>query len=188
MPPSEQILATGHGYRITRTDRVSFERPDPHGSTLGAWITLGVGALGGLVALALLAQSFGNPAKRGDLIGGTLVLGTIGVIAFFLGRRALRRALLIRTRLGPRLFVDTTALRNEQGDELAPRDQLKLRVRIDLTDGMGGFRWARILYLCWPAQRSSRALLLAVPIFKTYDKRELVQLQQTLAEALRAPV
>jgi hypothetical protein len=180
MPPSEQILASGRGYRILKSDRLVFERP-ADGAPLVAWIGLGVSFLAGLVALGLVARAASNASERGDLIGGVLILVALAVVSFIVGRRALRRTLRARERAGPRLILDDSSLRNEQGDELAPRGKVRLRTNIDFTDGMGGFRWARVLSLCWPDAGLPRSLPMSVPIFRTYDKGELHKLRQALA-------
>jgi hypothetical protein len=72
MPPSEQVLANDHGFRIQQTpDKVFFERPPATISPLLAWIPLGVGFLAFFVGIALFASSFSDPEARADLRTGT---------------------------------------------------------------------------------------------------------------------
>jgi membrane protein implicated in regulation of membrane protease activity len=174
MPPSEQVLANDHGFRIQQTpDKVFFERPPATISPLLAWIPLGVGFLAFFVGIALFASSFSDPEARADLRTGAVLLWGGAVLAFFAGRRALRRLALDQKKAGAQLLLDDAALRNLRGEVLAERAQLSTRTRIDLTDGMGGFRWARVVYLCWPQGE--------VVIFRSYEKRAVQGLCQALA-------
>ena len=171
--PSEHLLASDHGFRIFQADQdLVFERPAGATSPLSAWIPLGISFLGILVGTSLIAQSFSDAEARADLRTGSVLLFLLSGLAFALGRRAYRRLRIEQEQAGVRLRLDATALRNDRGEQLAARDGLRIRTRIDLTDGMGGFRWARVLYLCWPQGD--------VPIFRSYDKAQVQKLASDL--------
>ena len=179
MPPSQPTrslaLADDHGFRIQQTDdKLVFERPAAAISSLVAWLPLGLGFMGILVGLALFSGSFSDAEARADLRTGAVLLWALSALALAIGRRAYRRVKLDREKAGLQLFLDAQALRNDRGDVLASRDQLSTRTRIDLTDGMGGFRWARVVYLCWPQGE--------VAIFRSYEKRSVQGLCQALSE------
>lgn len=174
MPPSEHVLAHDHGFRIQKfDDKILFERPAGAASPLLAWLPLGLGFMGTLVGLALFSGSFSDAEARADLRTGAVLLWAFSALAFAIGRRGYRRLKLDREQAGAQLCLDDSALRNHRGDALASRTQLTTRTRIDLTDGMGGFRWARVVYLCWPGGE--------VAIFRSYEKRIVRELGQALA-------
>lgn len=174
MPPSELLLASDHGFRITKTDEdLRFERPAGASSPLTAWIPLGLCFMAVLVGISLFAQSFSDVEARADLRTGAFVLFLLAALAFALGRRAYRRLRHEREQAGLRLHLDASGLRADGGEVLAPRATLRTRTAIDLTDGMGGFRWARVVYLTWPQGE--------LPIFRSYDKKQVHALHQELA-------
>lgn len=172
--PSEQTLAAGCGFRVLKSDnQLIFERPSGGASPLFGWISLGLSFLGVLVGISLIGQSIGSPQESADLRAGAVILFALAAVAFFSGRRVLGRWRRQREELGPRLVLFDTALRNEQGEALAPKNILGVYTNIDWTDGMGGFRFARIVSLRWDKE--------SVPIFKSYDKQEIKNLREALA-------
>jgi hypothetical protein len=174
MPSAELLLATDQGFRVSKSDQqVVFERPAGATSPLLAWLPLGLGFMGVLVGISLIASSFSEPAARGDLRTGAFLLFVLSALAFALGRRGLRRLRSEREQASLRLVVDAAGLRGEGDPPLAPRSALRLSTRIDLTDGMGGFRWARVVSLRWPQGE--------VPIFRSYDKAQVQALCRELA-------
>lgn len=174
MPSSESILASDQGYRVLRVgEGVVFERPAGSLSPLAAWLPWGLGASGALVGIALFSQSSTDLGARADLRGAAVILFILAAVAFLIGRRAYRR-LSSERRIGPtRLHLDATALRHEGGEIVAERARLRIHTRIAWTDGMGGFRWARVVYLTWPQGE--------LPIFRSYDKNQVHALHQELA-------
>jgi hypothetical protein len=169
MSPSEQVLIAGHGYRISKSaSRLIFERPETGSSPLVNWLGLGLSFLAVLLALGLGAQAFASPEERTGLFIAGMTLFGLGTLALFVGRRTLRSTRTAQAKLGPRLFLDQTALRNAQGNILAPRASLRIRTTRQGTDSTG------IVSLCWPGAQ--------VFVFKSDDEAEIRQLYQELAE------
>lgn len=174
MSSSEQVLAVGRGFRIAKTDQqLIFEREHSATAQMVAFIAGTVSFVAIFVALALAGEAMADKQARASLLPVAAVLLFVASLAFFIALRAARRARVQRKRIATRIVLDETALRNETGEELAPRSSLYIRTGIDFTDGMGGFRFARVMSLCWPGQRTL--------VFKSYDADEMKRLERELA-------
>ncbi len=175
MAPSLPLLLQSQGYQVQQTEHgFAFARPPQAGSPLAAWLGFGLGFLLSLVAVALFGQSLENATDRADLRTTAVLLVGLAIAAFLFGRRAHRTYQLEKQQAGQRLSLSEQGLRTERGDTLAPLSQLRLDVRIDWSDGMGGFRFCRILSLSWPGQR--------IAVFRSYDKKEVQALRDALTQ------
>lgn len=175
MSPSEQVIVQGQGYQVLQSERgFRFQRPPNAGSPVPAWLGFGLAFLGSLVSLALFGQSCENSSERADLRTGAVLMFAMAIAAFLFGRRAYRNLRADQQQAGPVLRLDENGLSNERGEALAPRAQVRLVVKIDWTDGMGGFRFCRVVSLCWAKG--------CIPVFRSYDQAEVKLLRQALAK------
>ena len=175
MQTSDAVIVSDSRYRVLHHEgSLVFERPAETASPLSAWIPWGLGGMATLVGLSLLAQSVTDPKGGGDPRTAALGLFVLSALAFAVGRRAYLRLRIDRPRARLRLRLDAASLTDERGEVLAQRAQLHIRTRIDWTDGMGGFRLARVVSLRWPQGE--------VPIFRSYDKKLVQALTQELAQ------
>jgi hypothetical protein len=157
---ASEVIARGRGFSIeTDGDVLRLSRARGGGLRLGVYISAGLAAvlmLNGGVQIAM------SHAGAGVLL---LVLGAVAGAA--------ARA-MARVRLPPRdIEIREGQVRGADGVVLASVGDVNLDTRIDWTDGMGGTRLARVLWLRWRGGR--------FPLYKSYDKRELETIRQRLA-------
>lgn len=175
MQTSESVIASDQRYRVLRHEGcLIFERPAQAASPLRVWIPWGLGFMAALVGISLFAQSVTAPQSDGEQRTAAAGLFLLSGLALVIGRRAYLRLRIDRPRARLRLRLDSASLSDELGEVLAQRARLRTRTRIDWADGMGGFRLARVVSLCWPQGE--------VPIFRSYDKGMVEALNQALAQ------
>lgn len=171
---SEQLLAEHQGFRILRRDgALVFVDKNTRAPAIAAFVALGLCALFATTCLTFLLMGTAGP--RQDLLFAVLPLATLAVLAGLAGRFAYRTYRARAAGPGECLVADDGVLRSADGRAQAQLREVRIDIRIDPTDGMGGLRFARVLWLRWPG--GGRA------VFKSYDQGELARLGAELAKA-----
>jgi hypothetical protein len=157
-----KALRNNHPYAIEVLDgEMRFARTDRSSAGLFALIT------GGLALLMLINGAVQMAMTH--VTAGAVLLGIGGVFAVI-------ALLVFKNRRPPTtktLTLSKGTLRD--GDTaIASASELRTQVQIDWTDGMGGLRFARVVSLRWKQGK--------LPIYKTYDKREIGEIQRYLAD------
>ncbi|MFN0246635.1 MAG: hypothetical protein ACKV2T_06985 [Kofleriaceae bacterium] len=157
-----KALRNNHPYAIEVLDgEMRFARTDRSRAGLFALIAAGLAAM--MVINGVVQMVLTHLAAGAVLLG----LGTLFVLV----------AILVFKKRRPPTTTTLTLSKGTLRDgetAIAAASEIRPQVQIDWTDGMGGLRFARVVSLRWKHGR--------LPIFKTYDKREVGEIQRYLAD------
>lgn len=156
-----ELIARDRGFSIEIAgDLVRFSRASRGGLTLAAIIAWGL--------VFLFAINGGVQLALGHIGAGIILLILGGAVALVARWRSRVRS--------PGAVVELAGgqLRDQDGRALAAAKDARVKTSIDWTDGMGGLRFARVLSLRWRGGR--------LPIYKSYDKREIEAVRRRLAD------
>jgi hypothetical protein len=173
-PSAEHLLAENQGFQLIRHEEgIRFINKRTRGVATAAFVAFGLSGISGAVALTFFATALtGSTGQREQLLAAAPI-ALIALVAAWVGRFAYRRYRARQDGPGEQLIARGNALYAADGQQLAALTDVSCETSVDWTDGMGGFRFARILSLRWPG--GSR------PIYKSYDQSELARLRSELA-------
>lgn len=168
-------VAENDGLIIERTETgMLFRSRRTGGPMLVTSITGGLAALCTMFAIVLVTMVIQNrdPIYAAVATGAWLLAGLFGWAAW----RAYRIYVQRKNGDGDVLRLAHGVLTGTDGAICARPGELRLAVKIDWTDGMGGLRFMRVLWLIWPKGRTI--------IYKNYDQDAVAAVQRAVAAAL----